>query len=79
MPEGKIRAIDIEAALFAGCFAIGGTDGGKILVRGGGIGCCVRPGCLPGEVRPENKGIEAVDLLFQVEKDTLVPGPGIAP
>lgn len=77
MTEGEIGAVDIEAALGAGGMAVGAADGRIVLVRGGRDGGCIGPGRLEAEVRAEDKRIVAVYLLFQVEKDALVLGPGI--
>lgn len=76
MAEGKVRAVDIEARVFTGRMSYGTTDGGVVLIDGIGDRRGIGGSGLDGHVWPEDKGVVAIDLAFEVEIDALVIGPG---
>ena len=76
MPESKVRAVDIKSRVFTGRMSYGMTDGGVVLVD-----CIIDRGGIGGSgldrhIRPEDKGIVAIDLAFKVEINPLIIGPG---
>src|SRR5580704_12817591 len=72
VPQGQVRSVDIEAAVDAIAGADGFADPIAVLVDGGCGRGGVGAGRLPGKVRPEDKRVEAVDLVFEIELDALI-------
>jgi len=72
MAELKVGTIDVVAAVNTGGVADRITERGPAAIRYESIVRGIRCVLLNGDVRPENKGVAAIEPMFQVEIDTMI-------